>query len=176
MVNWWNETTKNYKKKTEHNRFWKYINFSSTIARTEPLKLNDVPPNRLCYLYNVLKQFFSKYFTCWFFPQINLSVIKIKILNLTALYSYTHNLATMFVCESASETGLCQVLHTKRALAIAGRVAPLLKFEFAALRPSEISKSHGGYSGRKLHIWTTNGKRARVTLNFSALHLNYCAR
>ena len=29
-------------------------------------------------------------------------------------------LATIFVCESASETGLCQVLHTKRALAIAG--------------------------------------------------------
>ena len=48
------------------------------------------------------------------------SMIKIKILNSTALYDYTHDLATMLVCESASETGLCQVLHTKRALAVDG--------------------------------------------------------
>ena len=47
-------------------------------------------------------------------------MIEIKILNSTALYDYTHNLATMFVCEYASETSLCQVLHTKRAFAIAG--------------------------------------------------------
>ena len=39
---------------------------------------------------------------------------------MTALYGYKHNFATMFVCESAFQTGLCQVLHTERALAIAG--------------------------------------------------------
>ena len=109
------------KKKHEHNSIWKYINSSSYIVMTGPLtKWCSAEP--VMSRYNILKKsFLANILRVVFFLQFSKHE---KILNMTALYDYTHNLATMFVCESALETGLCQVLHTKRTLTITGRAVP----------------------------------------------------
>ena len=60
-----------------------------------------------------------------------------------------------------------------------GRAVPSLKSEVAVVRPSEESKSHGGFSGRKWHVFTMFGREAIFALNFVPMGAQYtvnCAR